>query len=253
MNFLLLGLGSIGRRHAAILRRIGHSVTTVDPDPEAGADYQGPHYATHHNSFDGVLDCTPPDVRAIWPIPARARFIEKPLGRLFPGTSVHLKNLMMGFCYHWDESLREFVQIVKGAKIHALRIEGGQYLQDWHEEDYQSVKHRYHGVVTDSLPHSIYIARWILGDVRLAGYIAATTEHFDVDVEDCAAILLTGPKYETCYLYADYPLTLTPSGGIITGSLPPRTLTRCISARWRRSRICARASSKTATPILRTE
>jgi hypothetical protein len=81
MNFLLLGLGSIGRRHAAILRGMGHGVTTVDPDPEAGADWL--QYSHPSEMFwDGKLDCTPPDVRAIFNSPGNfnGRFIEKPLG-----------------------------------------------------------------------------------------------------------------------------------------------------------------------------
>jgi predicted dehydrogenase len=112
----------------------------------------------------------------------------------------------MGFCYHWDESLREFVQIVKGARIHALRIEGGQYLQDWHAEDYREVKHRYRGVITDSLPHSIYVARWILGGLYLEGHTGSKTGHFDIDVEDHKGVLLMGKAGETVYLYADYLL-----------------------------------------------
>jgi predicted dehydrogenase len=207
MNFLLLGLGSIGKRHAAILRGLGHSVTTVDTDPEAGADYQrwgSPGVA--RLVYKGLLDCTPPDVRVSKSYAAPiVRFVEKPLGNItrFP---IYKEPIMMGFCYHWDEFLREFVQIVKGAQIHRLEIRGGQYLQDWHAEDYREVKHRYRGVITDSLSHSIYVARWILGRLELDGYTYGNTGQFDIEPEDHAAVLLTGPNDETVYLYADYLL-----------------------------------------------
>jgi predicted dehydrogenase len=177
VNFLLLGLGSIGKRHAAILRGMGHSVTTVDTDPEAGADYQ--RWGSPGVSrlvYNGLLDCTPPDVRVSKSYAAPiVRFVEKPLGNItrFP---------------IYKEPI----------------IEGGQYLQDWHAEDYREVKHRYRGVVTDSLPHSIYVARWILGGLHLEGGVGTNTEHFDIDTQDHAAALLISKTGAIVQLYVDY-------------------------------------------------
>jgi predicted dehydrogenase len=219
MNFLLLGYGSIGKRHAAILRGMGHNVKTVDPNPEAGANWKRYTLPTQ-TYWDGVLDCTPPDVRAGWATQGNfgARFVEKPLGRVMYRHEP--PPVMMGFCYHLDESLRAFVQIVKYANIHSLRIEGGQYLQDWHAEDYQDVKYRYRGVVTDSLPHSIYIARWILGELELMGATGGNTGRFEIDVEDHAEALLVGANGETVSLYADY--LMRPRHFIIDAKAPGR-------------------------------
>jgi predicted dehydrogenase len=202
MNFLLLGLGPIGKRHTSILRAMGHDVTTVDPDKSMEADFL--NWRQSGIQWDGILDCTPPNVRAAWRVRdlCKAHFVEKPLG-----TALYRHEpppIMMGFNYHWDQSLREFVQIVKGANIHRLEITGGQYLQDWHAEDYQEIKHRYRGVVTDSMPHSIYIAHWILdGFLMFGGCTKGNTSHFDIDVDDFACVLLRCRR-AACYLYADY-------------------------------------------------
>lgn len=39
MNALVIGYGKMGKLHAKVLRDLGHTVTTVDPDPEAGAEF----------------------------------------------------------------------------------------------------------------------------------------------------------------------------------------------------------------------
>jgi predicted dehydrogenase len=66
------------------------------------------------------------------------------------------------------------------------------------------VKSRYYGVVLDSLPHSLYIARWILGDVTLVGSATAKASDLEIDVDDVAGALLRGPQGQPCYLLADY-------------------------------------------------
>ncbi len=66
------------------------------------------------------------------------------------------------------------------------------------------MKQRYNGVCIDSLPHSVFVARWILGDVELVGGVKSKLTDLKLDVDDVAAILLKGPNGEPCYLLADY-------------------------------------------------
>ena len=215
MRFVVLGLGSIGKRHARILTELGHDVITVDPDQKAGAHYQSmalfegalKETVEGWGSINGVLDCTPPDVRASWSYPPVARFIEKPLGRI-PGTAdalqVRTKPIQMGFCYRWIYSLERFVYFIKQHTIYSLLIVGGQHLQDWHKEDYCDVAYRYKGVVIDSLPHSLYLARWILGDLELVGEVVGKHSDLEIEVPDTAAVLLSGENSQQCFLLADY-------------------------------------------------
>lgn len=202
MRFLLLGYGSIGKRHAKILRGMGHRVTTVDPDLASGAA-NGAISNTDCWDFDGVLDCTPPNARPVLELPFRYAFIEKPLG-IVPQPGWPREPIQMGFCYRFVPSLIEFVGIIKRAGVASLYIHGGQNLQDWHKEDYRTVKERYHGVVTDSLPHSIFIARWILGDLEYRGSTAAKSGALELDVEDTVGVALAGPNGEPCLLEANY-------------------------------------------------
>lgn len=215
MKFLLLGYGSIGTRHASILRSLGHEVLTVDPDPARGADYRSPWQGIGIPMFDGLLDCTPPDVRAGWKVPFECRFVEKPLG-IIPerrtqtflgqngkGVEVDMPDYtMVGFCYHYLPSLARFVSAVKSQPLAHLLIVGGQSLQSWHKQDYRTRK--YWGVATDSLPHSLYIARWILGDYALVGSCTGRFSDLEIETEDTAGVLLQSSQGVPCYCEADY-------------------------------------------------
>ena len=221
MKFLLLGYGSIGTKHAGILRDMGHEVVTVDPDLERGADYQSIKDGIDTLGCNGVLDCTPSDIREGWKAIAVYRFIEKPLGKILgdipssapyeyvmtdSGQTIRIsriaKGVMMGFCYHYLPSLANFVNTLKSQPLAHLLIVGGQNLQDWHAQDYRT--RRYDGVVTDSLPHSLYIARWILGNYQLVGSFTGRFSDLEIETEDTAGCLLLSDKNTPCYIEVDY-------------------------------------------------
>ena len=248
MNFLLFGYGSIGHRHAGILRDMGHEVTTIDPDPVTGADYQSIDYLSPNRTIDGhaaeikniisqfdaVLDCTPPDVRAGWTVPARARFIEKPLGENTHPTCPVTEPTMMGFCYRYAPYLVDFINSFQGERIYSVSIVGGQWLPDWHPgEDYRERDHGTPGrggVVLDSLPHSLYVARWMLGDLDLVGAVKGHLSELELETEDVAAVLLRSRGVGVpCYLLADYLrqprrfyITVVHSGGTSQWEFAPK-------------------------------
>lgn len=219
MRFLLLGYGSIGHKHSSILREMGHEVVTVDPNPTAGADYaqieelgegKGDGCRIGIGKYNGLLDCTPPDVRTGWPVSATARFIEKPLGELREGFYFirHDEPVMMGFCYRWLPSLEAFKASLDDCRVYSLTMLAGSYLPDWHpNEDYRL---RYHGtpgrggIVLDSLPHSLYIARWLMGGLRLLGSIVRHLSNLDIVTPDMAGVLLEAFTGQPVYILVDY-------------------------------------------------
>jgi predicted dehydrogenase len=236
MRFLIVGYGQAGKRHASILRKLGHEVVSVDTDPAAGADFQSRshcvgNFGTDLNwiVYDGVLDCTPPDVRAGWGIPARHRFVEKPLGKSSAALGMPSVPVQMGFNYHYAPNLPEFVNEVKNHRVYSVSIVGGQPLQDWHAEDYRTVRQRYHGVVTDSLPHSLYIARWLLGELELVGDVTGKLSGLELNEDDVAAVLLRSENGVPCHLLADYLrdprafwIEAVTSGGLMRWEFTPK-------------------------------
>ena len=200
-RFLVVGYGSIGKRHAGILRDLGHDVLSLDIDPDSGADYAK---ATDvKGELDGILLCTPPDVRWLTLLPAaRCYFVEKPLGDFKPAADVPLAHYQVGFCYAFNPSLAKFVRLVRALDIYSLSIVGGQHLQGWHATDYRT--RRWFGVDVDSLPHSLFIARWILGPLGLIGSVSSKMSDLEIDVDDITAVLLRSKTGAPCYLSVDY-------------------------------------------------
>lgn len=80
MRIAIFGGGSIGQRHAANARALGHDVAVVDIDPTRGT----PPSAFDPSGMDAVLICTPAASHedTAWSLPPRycgPLFVEKPL------------------------------------------------------------------------------------------------------------------------------------------------------------------------------
>jgi len=109
---------------------------------------------------------------------------------------------MIGFCYHYLPSLSQFVSAIKSQPLAHLLIVGGANLQSWHKQDYRTRK--YWGVATDSLPHTLYIARQILGDLLLVGSCIGRFSDLEIETEDTAGVLLQSNQGVPCYCEVDY-------------------------------------------------
>ena len=115
---------------------------------------------------------------------------------------------MMGFCYHWLPSLQAFRDSLTDARVYSLTMIAGSWLPDWHPDvDYRT---RYHGtpgrggVVLDSLSHSLYIARWLMGEIDLIGSVTGHLSNLDIATEDVAGALLRARTGQPVYILVDY-------------------------------------------------
>jgi predicted dehydrogenase len=216
MRFLVIGCGSIGKRHMRNLKTIGcndilafdvkkerleevreYGVTTFDNLDEAFA--KGP---------DAVLVCSPPVFHVQNALKALQKgchiFIEKPLSNTLEGVDELIsiakeKQLvtMVGFNLRFDRGL----QIVKkllddnavGNIITAISIVG-QYLPDQHPwEDYRygyaANESLGGGVILDGM-HEIDVLSWFLGDPKQVCCFGGKLSSLDINTEDTAAYLL---------------------------------------------------------------
>jgi predicted dehydrogenase len=131
-----------------------------------------------------------------------AWFVEKPMGN-FPNDG----NVMVGFSYRWDGALARFVESLRTYRVFSLSIVAGQDLRYWHEGDYRM---RYHGtpgpggIINDSLPHSLYVARWILGDLEHVGSVTGKLSGLELQTEDTAMALFRSKTGVPCHVLVDY-------------------------------------------------
>jgi predicted dehydrogenase len=237
MRVGIIGFGSIAQRHLKNLRALLpaariivchlHSRETAVPD---GAD---------EVVFGlGALAACKPDI-ALVTGPANTHFecclemvrcgadlfVEKPLSDSLENLDqlaeeCHKRDriLMVGYVLRFHRPIQILKESVNGGEIGRVlyaRAEVGQYLPDWrpHLADYrQSVTARKDlgGGVLLELSHELDYLRWILGDFKSIWGFSVQIGDLDIDVEDAAELVLTGPNREMVSVHLDM---LQRSGG----------------------------------------
>jgi predicted dehydrogenase len=221
MRALVVGLGSIGRRHARNWAALAPGDLAAvrqrkTPLPESlGFD------VTEYTDLNEALDRERPDVvfvtnptilhveTACKAVQAGGHvFIEKPLGSALDGVADLLhtarsarKVLMVGYNLRFHPGLARLKALLDAdaiGKVVSARAEVGEYLPDWHPwEDYRggySARRDLGGGPVLTFSHELDALCWLLGPPRRVTAIAGHASSLELDVEDVAEIAL---EFET--------------------------------------------------------
>lgn len=227
---LIVGFGSIGRRHWDNLRTLGIQtieVCDVDPKKRDEATQRGVRaFARLEEALasrpEVVFVTTPPATHV--PIAATAAeagchlFIEKPLAHTEEGLdelvrAVKQKKLVtMVGCnmrFHFGPSTIKRL-LADGAigTIISAHQDAGMYLPDWHPElDYRQAYSARRalggGVLLDGI-HEIDCARWLFGEVREVFCHGGRLSHLEIDTEDSANIVMVMEAGFSVATHIDY-------------------------------------------------
>jgi predicted dehydrogenase len=219
VRVLVVGFGSMGRRHAANLRSLvpdaliavwRHRRPSADTD-EAIALADAVFYAEEEAVAwrpDAAIVANPAPFHIAAAIPLARQgahlFIEKPIADRLDGLQVLLELcgkrslvLMVGYDLRFSQALCLAEQAVASGEIGrplALRAEVSQFLPDWRPaSDYRhgvSARSELGGGVVLELSHELDYATWLLGDVTTVSALTGRVSDLDIDVEDTADILL---------------------------------------------------------------
>lgn len=213
MRVLIVGLGSIGNRHLACLRRLVPNVEVTALRREGSGAEDGIHVV---HDLDTAL-ATKPDAAVIAnPAPFHIEtaqvlaqagvplLIEKPLSDRLEGTADLIETcrkegvtLQVGYCLRFEPSLLALKQALAekriGRVLH-LKAEVGQYLPDWRPgTDYRNgvtARAELGGGVLLELSHEIDYLRWLAGEVTRVTASLGGIGDLETDVEDYADLLL---------------------------------------------------------------
>ena len=229
---LVVGAGSIGRRHAKNLKSLGlHRLALCDTNSEAlqqcanevgGELFSDVDSALQAFKPDFVLICTPPVCHveeALLALRVGAHvFIEKPLSHESSGIDLliaearrHHRNVQIGYNLRFHPGLRILKELIDSGKIGRvlwLNVEAGQYLPDWrpwqnYRESYSARKELGGGIILDGSHELDYIC-WLLGRPTEVSCRAEHLSSLEVDVEDSAWIYLTFPERRRAELHLDF-------------------------------------------------
>lgn len=217
-SVLVAGAGSIGRRHLANLRKLGvQKLVAADTDASrlepVGEEFGVESFLDLEEALatvkpDVVFVCTPPAFHvqnAMNALRCGADvFIEKPLADNLEGVS-ELKVeagrrgrvVQVGYNLRFHPGLQRLKSAVEDGVVGRIlwaRAEVGQYLPDWRPS--QDYRHSYTarrelggGIILDA-SHEIDYVMWLLGPARELTCMAGRVSSLEVDVEDCATILM---------------------------------------------------------------
>jgi predicted dehydrogenase len=229
-HVLVVGAGSVGRRHARNLAALGADVSVVDPRPdrrdEAGAEVA---LRAAHADLDAALAAGAHDAavvasptalhvpQAVATLTAGlTTLVEKPLaatlddGARLAAAAVDGPPLLLGYTWRWwpaRRRLRDRVRAGDVGEVRHLRCVLSAHLADWHPweryQDFFMARADLGGGALLDESHWIDLAVWLLG--RPADVMAdvARISDLEIDTDDNVDLLLRWPSGARAWLHLD--------------------------------------------------
>jgi len=214
MKFLIVGLGSMGKRRIRNLRALGENdVIGFDVQPqrreEAHQKYGLKAFPTFEEALsqkpDAVIVSTPPDRHMPYAMEAARRnlhfFIEASV--VLDGiedliTECKGRNVVAApsSTMRFNPSIQTMKRLVEQeaiGKILAFNYHCGQYLPDWHVyEDYRTyyVSKRATGGCREIVPYELSWITWMLGPVKSLSCMKGRLSRLEADIDDIYQVLL---------------------------------------------------------------
>ncbi len=230
-KFLIIGGGSIGRRHLRNLLFLGaKDITVVEVNQESRQKIATEFGVTVFASIDEAwavgkfniaIICSPSVYHLEQSLAAAKQgchlFIEKPLATSLKGlteleTIVRQKNLITLIGSNWKfyplfQKMKDLITTGAIGQIMAARCEFGQYLPDWHpwedyRQGYSANQNLGGGILLDS--HEFEYLTWFLGDVKRLSCFATKVSNLEIDVEDVAETILEFKNGAIGEIHLDY-------------------------------------------------
>jgi predicted dehydrogenase len=220
---LVVGGGSIGKRHLRNLLATGRTAAVVETRADRRAEISAKHPGVPlHGSLEGALAAEQyragficlPTAYHMEPALTLARrglhlFVEKPVSHTLDRIPellevVEQKQLtaMTGFCMRFFQPLMKAKELLDAGRIGRLvtaRSFTGVYLPDWHPyEDYRSFymarKDQGGGVLLDEC-HAFDWMQWLCGPITAVSAVVGTFSDLEVETDDvCEALVRFGAR-----------------------------------------------------------
>lgn len=227
-NVLVIGLGSIGRRHVRILNETIHCnifvlrQKTKRPEDIPGVkEYLYRWEDFERKTFDFAVICNPTSHHIPAAIALAERNIpflmEKPVCGSFEQASrltrlVKNKKLpvLVGFNtrhHYLYKKIKDIIASRQLGKVLSFFSETGQYLPDWRASDYtksSSARKELGGGVIFDLTHEMDFAVDLLGDVRNMTCLKARLSSLNINTEDIAEITMAHKNGGIAHIHLDY-------------------------------------------------
>lgn len=230
MKILIVGLGSIGRRHLKNLAALGvrqlaavtqNRCTMPTDDLPAFLSFDSLETALEWRP-DAVFVCNPTAFHLETALTAAHAgchiFLEKPVAHTLEGMDelvyfVEKQGLIAqtGFQFRFHPVFQQIKRTIEQGSIGRVvsaHAHWGEYLPAWHPwEDYRtaySAREDLGGGVVLTLCHPFDYLRWMLGEAEVVGAIGGQLSDLEVSIEDTALVSLHFGSGAIGSVYLDY-------------------------------------------------
>jgi len=226
-KILIIGAGSIGKRHAQNCAALGANVSIYDVvhdslnslcKEKGYTPVFDLNVALKNELFDAALVCTPNHLHV--PVAQQVVdaginvFIEKPLSHTYDGVDELIAEIskkqiiaMGGFNLRFEPGLNYLKQNIAPGNVAFAQIESGSHMPTWrpgtdYRKTYSANKSMGGGIILDDV-HELDYACWLFGYPDSVQCSYGTFSNFDIDVEDTAEFQFRYPD-KLVAIHSDY-------------------------------------------------
>ena len=216
---LVIGFGSIGKRHTEVLQSLGHRVSIVSRHLESSVGlpvYRSVNEAFADRAFDYIVIAVATKdhadfLRQVLPFLGKNAvcFVEKPIFSV-PSERVDWGDakICVGYVMRAHPLLRKVKRILAGQKLYSCHASCGQYLPTWRPgTDYTkcySAKRNLGGGVLRDLSHELDYMQMLCGKWEKVTAIGGKFSDLQIDSDDQYGILFSSEKCPLCMCHVDY-------------------------------------------------
>jgi predicted dehydrogenase len=214
---LVVGYGSIGTRHASVLKGLGLEVAVVTHRDE---EMPYPRFRDVYEAVrafrPGLVVVATPTAKhyetcvALEEVEFRGvALIEKPVFATLPtgGCSGNYQ-AFVGYTLRFHPAVSRLREILRGRRVFSAQLSVGQYLPQWRPgTDYRqgySAKREQGGGVLRDLSHELDLALWFFGRCEKVAARVGRLGELDIDSDDTADILLRCERCPSVNIHLDY-------------------------------------------------
>lgn len=230
-NILILGAGSVGRRHALNLAALGCRISAFDPRRDrleeladalaCSASFGDLDQALDQDGLDGVVVASPPSVHVEQALRCVARglpiLIEKPVSpdlesaeRLAAAAADRRVPALVGYTWRWWPSIRSLRNMVLGGSVGrplSVRCVLSAHLADWHPweryQDFFMAKAAEGGGALLDESHFIDLMLWFQGIPLAVWSDVSRISDLEIDSDDHVDACWRAPSGARVSLHLD--------------------------------------------------
>ncbi len=242
MRCLVVGFGSIGRRHARLIRDAGHEVEIVSRQSDSGFRRHIGIAEALTTRFDYVViaNATVDHAPALDAVAASGHagvvLVEKPIFAQPRALPIHrFAALWVGYNLRFHPCVQSVRRELAGRRAHSASAYVGQWLPSWRPDtDYRvsySADAAQGGGVARDLSHEIDLAGWLFGPWRRLAALGGRFSALEIRSDDTLSMLAECQRCPAVQIHLDYldrrgrrHLTVNHDGGTIHADLVAGTV-----------------------------